>query len=66
MPSGFCFQGAVEPLATLTLALPKESLRGLEPLYLADLGLPSALRRRLGLDAGHPFASGRIVRILHT
>ncbi|NIR41988.1 MAG: NAD(P)H-hydrate epimerase, partial [Actinobacteria bacterium] len=47
-PSGHGFPGAVHADATLTLALPKESLRGLEPLYLADLGLPAALWSRMG------------------
>jgi NAD(P)H-hydrate epimerase len=62
-PSGFGFEGAVRPAATLTLALPKESLRGLSPLYLADLGLPSALWERMGLDPGMPFVEGHLVRV---
>lgn len=62
-PSGFGFEGAVRPVATLTLALPKEGLRGLSPLYLADLGLPAALWERMGLEPGTPFAEGRLVRV---
>ncbi len=60
---------AVTATATLTLALPKPGLfRGAGPVragrvHLADIGLPSAVFRRLGLDAGAPFAPGRIVRL---
>jgi NAD(P)H-hydrate epimerase len=62
-PSGRGFPGGVESHATLTLALPKEGLRDLRPLFVADLGLPSALWRRMGLDVGPIFAEGRIVRV---
>jgi len=62
-PSGLGHPGAVEPAATLTLALPKESLRDVRPLYVADLGLPKKLWQRLGLDPGNPFAEGRIVEV---
>jgi NAD(P)H-hydrate epimerase len=55
--------------ATLTLALPKPGLfrsDGKERagrIYLGDIGLPAALYGRLGLEAGTPFAEGRIVRL---
>ena len=48
-PSGHGFPGGVDAGATLTLALPKEGLRAITPLYLADLGLPSALWTHMGL-----------------
>jgi len=60
---------AVRAMATLTLALPKRGLfRAVGRdhagrLHLGDIGLPAALYRRLGVDAGTPFASGRIVRL---
>jgi NAD(P)H-hydrate epimerase len=60
---------AVTATATLTLALPKPGLfRGqgrqrAGRVYLGDIGIPAALYRRLGLDAGTPFAQGRIVRL---
>lgn len=60
---------AVTATATLTLALPKPGLfRGAGPvragrIHLADIGLPAAVFRRLGLDAGTPFAPGRIIRL---
>lgn len=62
-PSGGGFAGAVTPDATLTLALPKQDLRGVAPLYLADLGLPPALWARMGLDVRPLFGAGRIVEI---
>ncbi len=62
-PSGHGFAGAVAADATLTLALPKEGLRHLRPLWLADLGLPAALWERMGLAVAPVFAAGRIVRI---
>jgi len=61
---------AVRATATLTLALPKPGLFSeagrsrAGRIHLADIGLPAALYRRLGLDSGTPFASGRIVRLL--
>ena len=62
-PSGHGFPGAVEPAATLTLALPKEGLRQVRPLYLADLGLPGSLWQRMGLDVGSLFSEGGVVEI---
>lgn len=63
MPSGHAAPGAVEPDATLTLALPKERLRDVAPLYLADLGLPAELWSRLGLEVPPIFGAGPIVLI---
>ncbi|MEO8468227.1 MAG: NAD(P)H-hydrate epimerase [Chloroflexota bacterium] len=58
---------AVQARATLTLALPKPGLLTVEGagrsgrLYLGDLGLPAPIYTALGVDAGLPFASGRLV-----
>ncbi len=60
---------AVTASATLTLALPKPGLfraagrKRAGRIYLADIGIPGALYRRLGLEVGVPFALGRIVRL---
>ena len=63
-PSGHGQTGAVEPAATLTLALPKEGLRDVRPLYLADLGLPRTLWAAMGHDVGPVFKAGRVVEIV--
>jgi NAD(P)H-hydrate epimerase len=63
-PSGHGFEGAVEATATLTLALPKEGLATLRPLFIADLGLPTQLWAAMELEVGHVFADGRIVEIV--
>jgi len=62
-PSGLGYPEAVEPAATLTLALPKEGLCDVRPLYVADLGLPKKLWQRLDLEPGNPFAEGHIVEV---
>ncbi|HLE28113.1 MAG TPA: NAD(P)H-hydrate epimerase, partial [Anaerolineales bacterium] len=55
--------------ATLTLALPKTGLLALSArpligdLYLADIGVPPELYRRLGLDIGPLFADDTIIRV---
>lgn len=60
---------AVSARATLTLALPKAGLFSeagrayAGRVHLADIGLPTELYQRLGLDPGAPFAPGRIVRL---
>lgn len=60
---------AVVATATLTLGLPKPGLLRGEGrvragrVFLADIGLPAALYRRIGLEPGLPFAEGRIVRL---
>jgi len=67
LPSDACIRAA----ATLTLALPKTGL--LRPaarpfvgdLYLADIGVPPQLYRRLGLQVGPLFAEDTIVPIIH-
>ena len=64
LPSGFDFAGAVIPTATLTLALPKEAMRDVRPLYVADLGLPAALWDRLGVGSTTLFGPGSIVEIV--
>lgn len=62
-PSGHGYPGAVEPTATLTLALPKAGLEALRPLFLADLGLPAELWAAMGLEFPDPFARGAVVEI---
>jgi NAD(P)H-hydrate epimerase len=60
---------AITADATMTLALPKPGL--LTPagagragrLYLADIGLPAALYRQLGIDVGPLFDPGRILTL---
>ena len=62
---------AMEAAATLTLALPKQGLRSpaareqIGELYLADIGVPPALYKRLFLDlnVGPIFATDDIVRL---
>jgi NAD(P)H-hydrate epimerase len=45
----------VHPERTLTLALPKTGLAGVHgELYLADIGIPPPVYRRLGLSFGWP------------
>jgi hypothetical protein len=63
VPSGHGSAGAVRPDATLTLALPKETLRDIGSVYLADLGLPTALWERMGLSFDPLFFDSRIVRL---
>ncbi len=62
-PSGYGAAGGVTADAVLTLALPKVPLAGMQSLYVADLGLPSALWARMGLDVGPLFSAGRILQI---
>lgn len=60
---------AISAAATLTLALPKPGLfraagrSSAGRVHLADIGLPAALYRRLGLEPGLPFALGPIIRM---
>lgn len=75
LPSGLDADGQaddgriVNAQATMTLALPKvglfsESGRARSGrLYLADIGLPATLYRRLGLALDAPFEAGRILRV---
>lgn len=47
---------AVEPYRTLTLALPKSGLRTVHgDLYLADIGIPAAVYRKLEIPYANPF-----------
>ncbi len=67
--SGECFHPCIQAAATLTLALPKIGLlttRGRVAagrLYLADIGIPPALYRHLGLTVGPVFAQETIVSL---
>ena len=69
--TGTVNEPSVEAAATLTLALPKEGLRGddarrhVGELYLADIGVPPALYARpsIGLDVGHVFAEDDLLRV---
>lgn len=49
----------VRPAATLTLALPKTGLASVSTgtLFLADLGIPDEVYRRLGLPYRSPFGN---------
>ena len=55
---------------TLTLALPKETLRLprarqlVGELYLADISVPAAVYDRLGISYRSPFSGGPIVRLV--
>ena len=64
MPSGLGGDGAVRADATMTLALPKQRLRDHRRLFLADLGLPDELWKRLELPVGSLFAAGPILEIV--
>lgn len=63
--SGEARQPAVRPDATLTLALPKRGLAAapVGELYLADIGVPPTLYRRLGYEVGALFTASEIVRL---
>lgn len=63
-PSGHGEPGGVKPTATLTLALPKAGLTGIQPLFLADLGLPAALWARMGLTVPPWFGQSRILEVM--
>ena len=56
----------IEAAATLTLALPKVGLIGSEAvgtLFLADIGIPSALYGELGIPTTLPFGAGGLIRL---
>lgn len=65
VPTTLCVRAA----ATMTLALPKTGLLAPEArgftgsLYLADIGVPPALYRRLGLEVDSPFSRGPLVTL---
>lgn len=62
-PSGFGHEGSVDPIATVTLALPKVELQQLRPLYLADLGLPDALWAAMDVDTAAVFTDGPVLEV---
>lgn len=65
--SGRASAPCVRASATLTLALPKSGLYQHEAagwtgrLYLADIGIPPALYRRIGLEVGPLFAEASVI-----
>ena len=69
--TGAVFDPAISATATMTLALPKEGLRGsgmnarVGELYLADIGVPPSLYSGppLGLNVGNIFAQSEIIRL---
>jgi len=67
--SGLAGQPCIRATATLTLALPKIGLIAPQAqpfvgeLYLADIGVPPELYRRIGLEVGTLFAEDTIIRI---
>lgn len=67
--SGLAGQPCIGATATLTLALPKSGLIAPQAqpfvgdLYLADIGVPPELYRRIGLEVGTLFAEDKIIRI---
>ncbi|MBI5291395.1 MAG: NAD(P)H-hydrate epimerase [Chloroflexi bacterium] len=67
--SGLAGQPCIGATATLTLALPKSGLIAPQAqpfvgdLYLADIGVPPELYRRIGLEVGTLFAEDTIIRI---
>lgn len=63
-PSGYGYPDAVDPLATVTLALPKVGLRPVRPLYLADLGLPDALWATMGVAVDAVFSDGPVIEVV--
>ncbi len=67
--SGIPGTPCIRATATLTLALPKTGLRSPQAkpfvgdLYLADIGVPADLYRRIGLQVGAIFAKDTIIRL---
>jgi len=69
--TGAVFDPAIKATATMTLALPKEGLRGsgmnarVGELYLADIGVPPSLYSgpSLDLNVGNIFAQSEIIRL---
>jgi NAD(P)H-hydrate epimerase len=66
---GKVYEPSIRAAATLTLALPKTGLAAPEvrkrigELFLADLSVPPALYRRLGLEVGPLFAEESVIRL---
>ena len=67
--SGQPLEPAIRAAATVTLALPKAGLLNPEArpwvgdLYLADISVPRAVYRAIGLEVGSIFASSDLIRI---
>ncbi len=67
--TGFPGEPCIRATATLTLALPKAGLREASArpfvgdLYLADIGVPPEVYRKLGLEFQSPFGENSIVKI---
>lgn len=59
----------IDAAATMAVALPKRGLavaagrRRAGSIYLADIGLPAELYRRVGIELADPFAGGPVVRL---
>lgn len=70
--SGRAYEPSIRAVATMTLALPKTGLGTTEAreragdLYLADIGVPPALYRHLGLEVQPLFVSESIIRLQWT
>jgi NAD(P)H-hydrate epimerase len=70
LASGSRYEPHVRAEATLTLALPKQGLRGaaareaVGQLLLADISIPAAVYARLGLEFASLFGRGAIVRLV--
>jgi NAD(P)H-hydrate epimerase len=60
---------AIKATATMTLALPKAGLAAMGAeeftgaLYLADIGVPEAVYRRIGIDVGSIFSASDLLRL---
>jgi NAD(P)H-hydrate epimerase len=64
--SGTAADPCVRATATMTLALPKIGLIGASQvgeLYLADISVPRALYRKMGIEVGDLFAQDSIIRV---
>ncbi|MCC7354857.1 MAG: NAD(P)H-hydrate epimerase [Anaerolineae bacterium] len=67
--TGIAYAPCIRAVATLTLALPKVGLLRetaqavVGDLYLADIGVPPLLYRRMGLDVPPLFANGPVRRL---
>ncbi len=68
LSTGHLFDPHVQAEATMTLALPKDGLRGhmgaaAGALYIADIGVPTTVHESIGLPGNPIFTSGPIVRV---
>ncbi len=67
--SGAAHEPCARAIATLTLAWPKAGLLAeqakpyVEELYLADISVPHAVYREVGVDRGHIFSRGPLLRV---